>query len=97
MAYAVVVTFDIHPQDWDAFLPLMKKNAATSLNIEAQCLRFDVCTDEEHPHQVFLYEVYADRAAFEAHMKTSHFSAFNAAAGDMISDKSVRTYRTVFP
>ncbi len=96
MAYAVAVTFTIHPQEWEAFLPLMQANATASQETEAGCLRFDVCTDADHPHQVFLYEVYTDRAAFEAHMKTSHFEAFNAAAGKMIADKSIRTYRSVF-
>ena len=39
---------------------------------------------------MFLYEVYDDRAAFEAHLSMPHFKAFDAATADMIRSKTVR-------
>lgn len=93
--YAVVVTFQIAPGDMAAFLPLMHKNAATSIGQEAGCHRFDVCTDPTRPYEVFLYELYTDKAAFDAHLASTHFAEFDTQAGPMITAKDVRTYQDV--
>ena len=92
---AVCVTFDIDPKQMDAFLPLMHAQAGNSLTNEAGCHRFDVCTDGEVEGRVFLYELYADRAAFDAHLASGHFKTFDAAVKDMIIAKQVALYDTV--
>lgn len=95
--YAVVVTFQIHPDQIAAFLPPMLDNAATSLAQEEGCHRFDVCTDPDHPNEVFLYELYTDRAAFEAHLASVHFRTFDTHVAPMIASKTVQTYAKVHP
>lgn len=93
--YAVVVTFQVEPAQMDSFLPLMTRNAATSLAREPGCLRFDVCTDPDRAGEVFLYELYANRAAFDAHLASDHFKAFDGQVAPMIAAKDVRTYTQV--
>lgn len=95
MPYAVVVTFRIKPDRLEAFMPLMLKNARMSLDHEDGCHQFDVATDADRPNEVFLYEIYSDRAAFDAHLKADHFLAFDAATTGMIAAKDVRTFQTV--
>lgn len=93
--FAVVVTFEIEPGQFDAFMPLMTENAQTSLSDEPGCQRFDVCTDPGRPGEVFLYELYTDEAAFSAHLDSAHFKAFDAKVAAMIQSKHVRTFRQV--
>lgn len=93
--YAVVVTLQIAPEALDAFLPLLHQNAATSLAQEEGCLRFDICTDPERPNEVFLYELYIDRAAFDAHLGSAHFKHFDTAVTPMIAAKDIRTFQNV--
>lgn len=95
--FAVIVTFEIKPEMIEAFLPLMYENAAASLRDEPGCHRFDVCTDPARPGDVFLYELYTDLAAFDAHRDTPHFRTFERGGGPMIAAKDVRTYETVYP
>ncbi|MDW3183506.1 putative quinol monooxygenase [Roseobacter sp.] len=90
--FAVVVTFQIKPNHVADFLPLMTRNAATSLAEEPGCHQFDVATDPARPEEVFLYELYEDAAAFDAHLASEHFKSFDAAVTDMIAAKSVNTY-----
>ena len=96
MSFAVTVTFKIRATQTQAFMPLMLDNAATSLAQEPGCLRFDVCRDAD-PTEVFLYEVYTDAAAFQPHLHSAHFKAFDAAVADMVQAKSVKTYAEVHP
>jgi len=94
--FAVVVTLSLIPGVEAAFLDLMHKNARTSLWSEAGCHQFDVATDPDTPGEVFLYELYSDKAAFDAHLRTAHFIEFDTATAQMIAHKNVRTYSQVF-
>ena len=89
--YAVIVELKIAEGAMAGFLPLMHVNAATSLRDEPGCQQFDVCIAESDPLLVVLYEVYDNRAAFEAHLGSAHFKSFDAAVADMITDKRVVT------
>lgn len=95
MAYGVCVTFTIKPGKRAAFLPLMLENARISLADEPGCRQFDVLTDPARPDEVFLYELYDDRAAFDAHLATPHFLRFRDAVAGMIAEKREATYEQV--
>lgn len=90
--YAVCVTFRLRPGARKAFIPLVSDQAANSLARERGCLRFDVWTDPAREDEVFLYEIYDDRAAFDLHLDSDHFSAFEAQAAPMIADKTVTAW-----
>jgi (4S)-4-hydroxy-5-phosphonooxypentane-2,3-dione isomerase len=82
----------------ETFLKLVRMNAATSLEAEAGCLRFDVLAPlETGGPDVLLYEVYADRAAFDAHLASPHFLAFDRATREMVTAKTVREFRIEAP
>ena len=93
--FAVVVTFQIAPQQMAAFMPRMLENARISLESEAGCHQFDVASDEARPNEVFLYELYTNKAAFDVHLGSAHFHTFSAQTEQMIVDKSVLTYAKV--
>jgi len=85
----VLVTFRLHDDAHDAFMPLMHQQAHTSLVHEPGCTRFDVCTDPEDPARVILYEIYVDHAAFEIHLASDHFAEFDSATANLVAEKSV--------
>ncbi|MFT6656980.1 putative quinol monooxygenase [Maritalea sp.] len=93
--YAVIVQFDILPDHFERFLPLMQQNARASVSLEPGCKQFDVLTDPSRPNEVALYEIYDSAAAFQAHLKSSHFLAFDRQIFDMVFGKSVKTYEQV--
>lgn len=93
--YVITVDFTIHPQHLAAFMPLMLENARISRETEAGCRRFDVCRDPAQPERVFLYELYDDRAAFDAHLAAGHFKAFDGTVKTMVKSKAVHAYELV--
>lgn len=90
--YVVTVVFRVHPEHAEAFLPAIQENARLSLEREPGCQRFDVCVGEGGATTVFLYEIYSDRAAFEAHVDMDHFRSFDAQVSSWVADKQVATY-----
>jgi autoinducer 2-degrading protein len=87
--YVVTVEFEIAPDRWAEFLPLMTANAEASRRDEAGCRRFDVCRPRDRENRVFLYEIYDDEAAFQAHLESRHFLAFAAATKEMITGRKL--------
>ena len=88
--HVICVDFEIKPDRLPEFMPLMQTQARTSLDSEPGCSRFDVCFDPSNSARVFLYEVYDSAAAFDAHLASAHFLAFDRAVADMVDKKSVR-------
>lgn len=93
--YAVCVTFKIRPGHMGAFMTLMQENARISLRDEPGCHQFDVLSDTARPDVVFLYELYTDKSAFQAHLASAHFDDFDAATAHMIAGKDVATWNKV--
>ena len=89
--YVVTVQFSIKPEHRVAFDALMLEQAKTSLQKEPACHVFDVCRPHTNSDQVFLYEVYEDCAAFDIHLQSEHFKAFDAAVAAMIAGKKIAT------
>jgi autoinducer 2-degrading protein len=95
--YVVTVEFVVKPDHVSAFLRDIIANARESRATEQGCRQFDVCTSPDEPATVYLYEVYDDRAAFAAHLATSHFRSFDATAAVQVERKAVRTFERIDP
>ena len=44
---------------------------------------------------MFLYELYDSTEAFDVHLASPHFRAFNEETADLVAEKSVQSYREV--
>jgi quinol monooxygenase YgiN len=96
--FAITVAFTVRPERRDHFFKLVRTNAANSLEKEAGCLRFDVLAPlQRGGPDVFLYEIYTDRAAFDAHLASAHFQTFDAATRDMVIAKTISEFRVEAP
>jgi quinol monooxygenase YgiN len=94
--YVVTVVFEAKPDHAEAFRAAMLANAKVSRETEPGCRQFDVCVEAD-TGRTFLYELYDDRAAFEAHLAAAHFVAFDGAVRGWIARKDVRIYERISP
>jgi autoinducer 2-degrading protein len=95
--FVVTVHFTIDPARFDEFMALMLENAERSRRDEPGCRQFDVCTDDARPGSVFLYELYDDAAAFDAHLAAAHFKTFAAATASMVRERAIARWRRCAP
>ena len=86
----LVVEFHIKPEHVAAFDAAIRENARQSLATEPGCQCFDVCTDPLVPQLFYLYEVYDDEAAIQAHLASPHFLAMDAEIAAWVERKQVR-------
>ena len=95
--FVVTVLFVTRPEAAAPFRRAVIDNARASREHEPGCRQFDVAVDPTAPDTFYLYELYDDRAAFDAHLATAHFREFDAASRAWIADKTVRCFERVDP
>lgn len=94
---AVCVSIAVKKGMETRLLEAVSIQAQRSLAREPDCRRFDVShrIGEDTCHEIFLYELYTDKAAFEAHLATPHFLSFDHSSADCIKRKNVLIYDLV--
>ena len=95
--FIVSVDFKLHPQHAAAFREAIITNARASVADEPGCSQFDVCVAPDDATVIYLYEVYDDLAAFQAHMKTPHYAVFDKLVGPWVAEKTVKKFNRVSP
>jgi quinol monooxygenase YgiN len=95
--FVVTVEFSIHQQHEREFRETVLKQAQNSLTLEADCHRFDVSVDAQDGGRVFLYELYTDEAAYQAHRQTDHYHEFSARVADWVAQKNIQTWHSLYP
>ena len=95
--YVVTVVFVAKSAHREAFREAMLRNAQASREREPGCRQFDVCVDPTDSATIFLYEIYDDRAAFEAHARSDHFREFDTTVRDWVAHKAVTIYERIAP
>lgn len=91
----VVVEFHIRAEHVTAFHEAICANARQSVDTEPGCHQFDVCRDPADPALFYLYELYDDEAAFQAHLVSPHFLQMNAATTNWVAHKTIRKLQRV--
>ena len=96
MSYVVTVVFIAKAAHRETFRRAIIENATASRTLEPGCSQFDVCESADGS-EIFLYEIYDDEAAFQAHLATDHYKRFNEAVKPWVADKRVVPYRRLSP
>ena len=86
-AYVVTVDFGTAPENFDRFKTIMDQNAKASVADEPGCREFNVYEIAATPNHLFLYEVYDDEAAFQAHLAAPHYKHFKEVSDPIITSR----------
>lgn len=70
---AYTITWEAKPGEVDAVVDVLDRMAAAVRATEPGTLLFRSHRSPDNEHLFFLYELFVDQAAFEAHQKTPHF------------------------
>jgi quinol monooxygenase YgiN len=92
--FVITVDFLVAAEFSQSFAAAVAKQAENSLQLESHCYVFDVCTSLNNTCAFFLYEKYTDAAAFDVHLKSEHFKAFDALVKPWVTTKTVNRWTT---
>src|SRR5262245_38351034 len=91
-SFVITVELRTRPGRLQEFLPLIVANARQSLANDPGCRRFDVLVPRDSTDTIYLYEIYDDEAAFDAHRQMPHYKAFRAAAEPLLAETIIKHF-----
>jgi quinol monooxygenase YgiN len=79
-----IAELEIDPAQLDAYRTLLAEEIEASVAKEPGVLMLHAVAEKERPDRIRILEVYADREAYEAHLKTPHFIKYKEGTAGMV-------------
>jgi len=80
-----IAELEIDPGKLELYKAALKQEIAASISLEPGVLTLYAVSVKGHPTQVRIFETYADQAAYEAHLQTSHFKKYKTETEGMVN------------
>lgn len=93
--YVNAVDIDVVPGKIEDYLVAIKEVGAASIKSEPGCSEFDITVSQKDPNHLFIFEVYENAAAFDAHLKSDHYKKYAATAKDVVAKREVHSLSSV--
>jgi quinol monooxygenase YgiN len=90
--YVIAVHFVIDSNHIGEFMKAVSIQAENSLQLETDCVVFDVCTDPTDACRFYLFEKYSDEGAFKMHLKSAHFHQFDELVKPWVKQKCIEVW-----
>jgi quinol monooxygenase YgiN len=74
----------VDPAQLEQFKAILKEEAEASVQKEPGVLTLYAVSEKENPNHFTILEIYADSAAYKAHLQTPHFIKYKTGTKDMI-------------
>ncbi|KQN91193.1 hypothetical protein ASE95_12525 [Sphingomonas sp. Leaf231] len=80
-----IAEVEVDAAQLDAYKAILAREQEASVRLEPGVLMLHSVAIAEHPTQIRLLEVYASRAAYEAHIKAPHFLIYKTSTATMVT------------
>ena len=87
-----IAELEIEPAHLAAYRAALSEEIESSIRLEPGVLALYAVSLKDNPAQVRIFETYADRNAYESHLKTPHFLRYKTSTQHMV--KSLRLVET---
>lgn len=87
-----IAELEIDPAQIAQYKAALQEEIAASIRLEPGVLTLYAVSVKNHPEQIRLFEMYANQAAYEAHLQMPHFKKYKAGTQGMV--RSLRLIET---
>lgn len=81
----------------DEYLEILKEESEASLRLEPGVICIYPMFQKENPTQIRLLEIYANKEAYESHLKTPHFQKYKTTTSEMVKDLKLIDMEAIDP
>lgn len=82
--YVRIATIVVDSTQLDAYKAALKEGVEAAVKVEPGVLSLNAVYDINNPTHITVFEVYADKHAYELHIQTPHFKKYKAASQSMV-------------
>ncbi len=87
----------IDPSQLYSYNTFLKEEIEASMQLEPGVLTLYATAEKNAPHKVTILEIYADRAAYESHLKTPHFQKYKQGTLTMVKELELVDVKPLIP
>jgi quinol monooxygenase YgiN len=80
-----IAEVEVDPAQLHAYNAFLTEEIAASVEREPGVLMLHAVAYQDAPHHIRILEVYASRAAYEAHIETPHFLKYKTGTAQMVT------------
>ncbi|MFI5161130.1 MAG: putative quinol monooxygenase [Sphingobacteriales bacterium] len=74
----------VDPAQLDQYNIALKKQMTTAIRVEPGVLTYYAVADKNDPSHITILEIYADTAAYKAHIETQHFKKYKETVKNIV-------------
>jgi quinol monooxygenase YgiN len=74
----------VDPARLEQYNAALKEQMTTAIKVEPGVLTYYAVADKADPSHITILEIYADTAAYQAHIQTPHFKKYKATVQNMV-------------
>jgi len=79
-----IAKLQIDPAQLENYMATLKEHAETAVRVEPGVLTLYAVAEKNNPTHITVFEIYADDAAYQAHLQTAHFKKYKSTTKDMV-------------
>ena len=82
-----IAELEIDPAQLEGYKVAVKEEMETSVRVESGVLAIYAVAEKDNPSKLRFFEMYADEAAYNAHIQSEHFKKYVQTTKDMINSR----------
>src|SRR3954451_16518544 len=82
--YVRIANIVVDSAQLDNYKVALKEGMEVAVRVEKGVLSLYAVYDKENPTHVTVFEIYADKEAYQSHIQTPHFKKYKATAANMV-------------
>lgn len=82
--YVQIAAIEIDPSQLEEYRAAVMTQITAAIHSEPGVLTLHAVADNNDPARITVFEIYRDRAAYEAHLRAAHFLAYKAQVEPMV-------------
>jgi len=79
-----IAKIQVDPAQLDKYNAAVKEQMNTAIRLEPGVLSYYAVSDKKDSSHITIFEIYADTAAYKAHIETAHFKKYKETVKDMV-------------
>jgi quinol monooxygenase YgiN len=84
-----VADIEVDPEQREAFVSAVTEEMDESIRVEPGVLALYAVSEKDSPFRLRFFEIYADEAAYNAHLESPHFRKYRATTEPMIRSRAL--------
>ena len=90
-----IAKIQVDPTQLESYNKALKEQMTTAINVEPGVLTYYAVADKTNPANITILEIYADSAAYLAHIETAHFKKYKAAVKDLVKSLTLENVEII--